>query len=189
MSYTRDLTPNLRNSLQLLYQTHPTESMKCVEIGSYEGGGSVVIHDILCNHPNSILYCIDPFDDIYVKGKPEMSFWDEPCKGQYGRFKTNTQHLSKIVELKGTSDVMIPTLEENSLDFAYIDGDHSPEQVYKDIVNVFPKMKKNSIVLFDDYLWEMNGIVTKPGVDKFLEEYKGSYELLFQNWQLALRKL
>ena len=187
MSYTRDLTPNLRNSLHQLYTTNPTQIMKCVEIGSYEGKGSILIHNTLCSHPDSILYCIDPFDDIYVKGKPEMSFWDEPCKGQYGRFKANTQHLSKIVELKGTSDVMIPTLEDNSLDFAYIDGDHSPTQVYKDIVNLFPKMKKNSIVLFDDYLWEMNGIVTKPGVDKFLEEYHGTYELLFQNWQLALR--
>ena len=50
-------------------------------------------------------------------------------------------------------------------------------------------MKKNSLVLFDDYLWEMNHIVTKPGIDKFLEEYHGQYEFLFQNWQLAIRKL
>ena len=37
--FTRDLTPNLKNSLDSLYPTKPEEVMKCVEIGSYEGGG------------------------------------------------------------------------------------------------------------------------------------------------------
>ena len=46
---------------------------------------------------------------------------------------------------------MIPKLLDNTIDFAYIDGDHSPEQVYKDAINILPKMKSNSIILFDDY--------------------------------------
>jgi hypothetical protein len=34
----------------------------------------------------------------------------------------------------------------------------------------------------------MNGIVTKIGIDKFLDEYKGKYELLLSEFQLAIRR-
>ena len=185
--YTCDLTANLNTSLQNLYPTNPEQIMNCVEIGSFEGRGSVLIHNILCNNKDSLLYCIDPFDNEYVKGNDLMSFWNHACNGQYVKFKNNTSSLSKIIEMKGISDIMIPMLGDNSIDFCYIDGDHSPEQVYKDIKNIFRKMKNKGIVLFDDYLWTINGIVTKKGIDKFLEEYKGKYELLFQNYQLAIR--
>jgi predicted O-methyltransferase YrrM len=185
--FTHDMTVNLRPNMALLYETKPEHAMTCVEIGSYEGCGSIFIIDYLCKHKDSILYCIDPFDNEYVKGSEKMAFWNSACNGQYDRFKHNTSNVSKIIEKRGYSDSMIQTLDDNSIDFCYIDGDHSPEQVYKDIVNVFIKMKNNSIVLFDDYLWEMNGVVTKGGIDRFLDEYTGKYELLLSNFQLAIR--
>jgi len=186
--YSCDLTSSLKESLRYLYpQIKDYPVMKCVEIGSFEGRGSVLLHDHLCKNKDSILYCIDPFDDEYVKGNDKMAFWNDACNGQYIKFKTNTSNLSKIIEMKGVSDIMIPTLEDNSIDFCYIDGDHSPDQVYKDIINMFGKMKNGSIVLFDDYLWEMNGIVTKIGIDRFLNEYIDKYELLFKKYQLAIR--
>lgn len=189
MAYSMDLTNNLRVSLKTLYPTDISVSMTCVEIGSFEGRGSVLIHETLCKNEGSKLYCIDPFDDEYVKGNEKMAFWNEACNSQYAKFRKNTESLQQVVELRGTSDAMIPTLEPTSVDFVYIDGDHSPEQVYKDSVNMVPKMKKHSIMLFDDYLWCINGVVTKDGIDKFLEEYKGKYELIFKKYQLAIRIL
>jgi predicted O-methyltransferase YrrM len=185
--FTSDMTGNLRESIHTLYPTKPEGIMKCVEIGSFEGLGSILIHDILCSHKDSRLHCIDPFDDEYVKGNKSMSFWNHACNGQYMKFKHNTGNMSKIIEMRGYSDDVITTLDDNSINFCYIDGDHSPEQVYKDITNMFRKMKHNGIVLFDDYLWEMNGIVTKKGIDRFLEEYMGRYELIFSRYQLAIR--
>jgi hypothetical protein len=185
--YSCDLTLNLKNSLDILYPTKPTEVMKCVEIGSFEGKGSILIHDHLCKNENSILFCIDPFDNEYVKGNDQMAFWNYACNGQYIKFKHNTANIPKIIEMKGYSDSIIPNLDDNSIDFCYIDGDHSPEQVYKDITNIFIKMKNKSIVLFDDYLWKHGDIVTKKGVDRFLEEYKDKYELLFSGYQLSIR--
>ena len=97
-------------------------------------------------------------------------------------------HEDRAVMVRGTSQVVSEMFEDDCFDFVYIDGDHSPDQVYKDAVNMFDKMKDGGVILFDDYLWEMNGIVTKIGVDKFLEEYKGKYELLFSEFQLAIRR-
>lgn len=186
--YSCDLTISLKTNLERLYEKKPEKVMKCVEIGSFEGRGSVLINNHLCTNKDSVLYCIDPFDDEYVKGNDKMSFWDSACVGQYGRFKHNTANLPKIIEMKGTSDNMIPELDDKSIDFCYIDGDHSPEQVYKDAVNVFGKMKNEGIILFDDYLWKMNGVITKKGIDKFLEEYKDKYQMLFKNTQVAIRR-
>ena len=185
--YTCDFTNDLKVNLDSLYPTKPEGVMKCVEIGSFEGRGSIVINNTLCKNNDSILYCIDPFDDEYVKGNDAMAFWNDACNGQYIKFKHNTANFPKIIEMKGYSDNMILKLDDNSIDFCYIDGDHSPEQVYKDATNMFVKMKHNSIVLFDDYLWATNGIVTKKGVDRFLEEYKDKYELLISKYQLAIR--
>jgi len=185
--FTCNVSNQLMPSLNLLYPTKPEGPMVCVEIGSFEGRGSIMLNDHLLTHEYSKLYCIDPFDDEYVKNNEKMSFWDSACNGQLSRFRHNTSPYSKIIEVKGTSDDMIKTLDDNSIDFAYIDGDHSPEQVYIDAVNIFTKVKNNGIILFDDYLWNKNGIVTKYGIDKFLTEYEGKFELLLKTYQLAVR--
>ena len=188
LKFSCDITRNLRTSLEIIYPVKPSSKMICVEVGSFEGRGSILICDHLCMNAESKLYCIDPLDDEYVKGDEKMAFWNSACVGQLAKFRNNISFYPKIYEHRGTSDTMIPRLDNNSIDFVYIDGDHSPEQVYKDAVNMFAKMKDGGVILFDDYLWEMNGIVTKIGVDKFLEEYKGKYELLLSDFQLAIRR-
>jgi len=185
--YTLDLTFNLHNSLNLLYNTIPNNPMICVEIGSFEGKGSLLIADKLCKNKDSKLYCIDPLDNKYVKDNTNLSFWDNVCNGQKDRFYYNTKNHSNIILLEGTSDEMISKIEDNTIDFVYIDGDHSPEQVYKDAINMLPKMKSNSIILFDDYEFNINNVKTSIGIDKFLSEIKDKYELLFKKYQLAIR--
>jgi predicted O-methyltransferase YrrM len=187
LQITQNLTGELSKSLNFLYRDSPLESIKCVEIGSFEGLGSIVIHDKLCKHESSSLICIDPFDDEYVKGSTTLSFWNSACKGQKGRFYHNTKNYNKIIPMQGYSDEMILKIDDNTIDFAYIDGDHSPEQVYKDACGIFKKMKVGGIILFDDYLWFMNGIRTQLGIDKFLSEYSGKYEILLKNYQLAIK--
>lgn len=187
LQFTQDLTFYLKNSLCTLFPINPADELTCVEIGSFEGKGSILIHDTLCTHEKSRLFCIDPFNDEYVKDDDRLSFWDFACKGQKHRFYNNTKSYTKIVPLQGISDDMIVKLTDNSIDFAYIDGDHSPEQVYKDAVNIFLKIKNGGIILFDDYLFTHDGVITAEGIDKFLKEYDGKYELLFKNYQLAIR--
>jgi predicted O-methyltransferase YrrM len=109
------------------------------------------------------------------------------CLGQYGRFISNTKSEARIIPLKGTSDERIPELPDD-LDFAYIDGDHTPEQVYKDAIHIFRKMKPGGIVLFDDYQFSVNGVITAEGIDRFLEEHACDLEILFKGVQVAVRK-
>ncbi len=180
-----DFSGNLLNSLKTLFPHPITQKMTCVEVGCFEGQGSMILCKKLCTQSESILICIDPFDEEYVKGSKEMSFWDNACKGQYERFVQNTQGL-QIKVLRGKSEEKIPEILDNSIDFAYIDGDHRPEEVYKDAINIFSKMKIGGIILFDDYLWSVNGIFTKPGIDKFISEMGNKIQIIFSSYQLAV---
>jgi len=182
--YSIDLTSNLKTSLQTLFPTPPKTELKCLEIGAFEGKGSILINNYLCKNSNSKLFCIDTFEVEYSKS---AGAWVKGTDKAYSIFQDNVENFKQIVGMKGHSDDMIRLFEDDSIDFCYVDGDHNPLQVYKDIKNLFPKMKNNSIVLFDDYLWELNGMKTKEGIDKFLLEYINQYELLFQNYQLAIR--
>jgi len=160
--------------------------MTCLEVGSFEGRGTLMIENILCQHNDSRIYCVDPWEDLYVNGDSRFKSIDSLFVGQYARFLKNTKGNSKVIPLRGKSDDMIGTIP-GKVDFAYIDGDHSPEQVYKDGVNVFHKMKSGGIVVFDDYLWNHNGVNCKDGIDRFLSEFQGKYTLIEKNYHVILR--
>ena len=58
--------------------------------------------------------------------------------------------------------------DDNSLDFVWLDGDHSEEVVYNDLVNFWPKMKKGGVIGGDDIF--TSGVFYD--VKKFSEEYE-----------------
>jgi len=52
--------------------------------------------------------------------------------------------------LKGSSDIFHPQINDESLDFLFIDGDHRYNQISKDINNYYPKVKKGGIICGHD---------------------------------------
>jgi hypothetical protein len=195
--YTNDWTCALEKSLPVLFPEKIYTPMRCLEVGSYEGKGSCMIVDYLCNHSDSQLVCVDPWQDCYVQEKDMFTIWNSCFIGQYCRFLSNTKHLgSKIGSKRGKSDDILPSLEKESFDFIYIDGDHSKEGVYNDAINSFSLCKKGGIILFDDYQWSYNDnenvkCYTSEGVDNAIqygiERLDMSIEILFKNSQCAIR--
>ena len=170
--YTRDWSGGLLSSLNVLYPNPPTTPMTCLEIGSFEGLGTNIIYERLCKPNGGRVYCVDPWDDEYVKGSTLYTdFLNGIFKNQYERFVYNTQNKPNLIPVRGYSDDVVPKINE-MFDFAFIDGDHSPEQVYKDACMTLPKMKNRSIMLFDDYDWTDNNRVARcgDGIDKFINE-------------------
>ena len=184
--FTQDWATNLIGSIKKSYRHMPENAMICLEVGSFEGRGTLLIENALCQHDGSKVYCVDPWEDMYVNGDNRFNSIDSLFVGQYDRFLNNTKGHSKIVALRGKSDDMIKNVPEE-VDFAYIDGDHSPEQVYKDGVNVMSKMKSGGIIVFDDYPWEHNGVKCKDGIDRFLQEFEGKYVIITKEYHVILR--
>lgn len=59
---------------------------------------------------------------------------------------------AKIEVLRGTTLAMIDRIPDNSLDFAYIDGDHTLRGITLDLVKLLPKMKHGGLIAGDDFV-------------------------------------
>lgn len=68
----------------------------------------------------------------------------------FSRFQVQN-HRSCMRRLQGYSAKSIPTLDDESVVFAYIDGGHEYATVSDDINKILPKMKKGGIIQFNDY--------------------------------------
>ncbi len=197
--YTRIWNEKFIKNVETL-QMKPSEL--CLEIGSFEGLTSNYIFEHLLSKTGKLI-CVDPLSDQYLTEDISLGDFQKDnaayvsFEGQYDRFVYNTKEICDTgrVELcRKTSREAYPELKkryEGRFDFVYIDGDHRTEAVYFDAIHSFDLCKKGGIILFDDYLWEDSEKkrITKIGIDRFLAEYEGKYEIVLQNYQIAIRKL
>ncbi len=174
---------NLQNSVNRLFEMNALikENVnEIIEIGCFEGHGTRRLYDIF-NKPSLQIHCIDPWDEGYVLSNPKFDDINPIFVGQWNKFITNTEQFkNNLVIHRGYSNEILPTIEKNTIDFIYIDGDHSENQVYLDGKLAFPAMKKNSIILFDDYYWNHNGEFTQKGIERFIDEHSEYIDVLFR---------
>jgi len=141
------------------------EIVKCAEIGSYLGASSCFIANALNNQ--STLFCIDTWEnDAMIYQDDDQADENLIKKSTLLQFENNTaKYRSKIKMLRGWSYDMIDELKSSTdtLNFLFIDGDHSYEGVKKDW-NLYKQfLKKGSIVAFHDISWA-------KGVTQLIEE-------------------
>ena len=139
-----------------------------LEIGVFYGGNLLSVANTYGLHPDSKLYGVDPWEDYdeYPEYKEEQS-------KIYDSFITNLQNSGvedKVVLHRGYSNLEIPKFQDEFFDIIYIDGNHEPEYVLEDAVLSFRKLKKEGIMIFDDYGWGGPDL-TKRGIDGFLNGY------------------
>jgi precorrin-6B methylase 2 len=97
---------------------------------------------------------------ITIEGAPELN-------------KIALQHFEQlaltqtITAVTGTFDETLPTLlnQINTIDYAFIDGNHRYEPTIKYFNWLLPKMHNNSLIVFDDIYWS-------KGMTKAWEEIK-----------------
>jgi hypothetical protein len=66
-------------------------------------------------------------------------------------------HADRRVVLRGTTAEVIDQIPDNSLDFAYVDGDHTLRGITIDLIRVWSKIRPGGIVGGDDFhpsIWE-----------------------------------
>lgn len=158
-----------------------------LEIGAFYGANLLSVSKTYGVHSDSKLYCIDPWEDYndYSEYKNEQS-------SIYSSFMMNIENSGvkdKIIINRGFSNIEIPKLEDDFFDIIYIDGNHEPEYVLEDAVLSFRKLKKNGIMIFDDYGWGGPNL-TQRGIDGFLSGYhKRIYMLGKLNTQVFIKKI
>ncbi len=115
-----------------------------VEVGVNQGAFS---NHLLTNTSLEKLYCIDTWQNNY--GDVEGDDGDS----RFAEAKTTlSSYLGDRAEMiRNTSLNASKQFENESLDFCYIDGDHSLEGIYIDLLAWVPKMKIGGIIGGHDY--------------------------------------
>lgn len=124
----------------------------CVEIGSYLGASTCFIANALA--PDSVLFCIDTWQNDAMRY--EDSDTDAERRDTYREFRLNTErYADKLVEVRKWSAEGVSDVRETvrSIDFLFLDGDHTYDGVKGDWDNFSPLLVAGSIVVFHDTGW------------------------------------
>ena len=68
--------------------------------------------------------------------------------------KFSPEELTRIRTIEKYSAEAWKDVERNSVDFVYVDGGHSYEECYNDILNYMPLLKKKAIIAGHDYKFD-----------------------------------
>ncbi len=154
-----------------------TKRMSMIEIGSYIGESSVMFAENF-----KMVYTVDPYDDAFFVGFGVEKY--AKAERVYEKYIENTKNLINIYHIRKTSDKALPFFKYMLVDFIYIDGLHTYEQVHKDITNYLPFIKNNGFIGGHDYIpgWE--------GVIQAVDELLGKPDKLFidGSWVKKVRK-
>ena len=167
---------NTYNGFKILVDTFIKSDVVMAEIGSYAGDSSAIFAS-KCKK----IYCIDPWSQDILKTEYGVQVGD--ISEAESKFDENTKKFNNLVKIKKTSDDAAKDIEDNSLDFLYIDGLHTFEQVTKDIANYYPKVKKTGIIAGHDF----NPVCWK-GVQQAIQFSLGEPHFVFPDTSWAFKK-
>lgn len=152
-------TKGLEDLIRYVKQHGDTKKMNMIEIGSYAGEST----QMFANEFESVI-SIDPFINDYDPNDITCNYMK--LDKVYDTFKEVVNRNDNIKHIRMTSDDGIELLTGTSVDFIYIDGLHTYEQIKKDINNYLPLLKPNCLIGGHDYHVNWNGVVR--GVNEIL---------------------
>ena len=165
-----------------------------IEIGVWHGDFSATILDLV--KPEK-LYLIDPWANVTDESHSE-AFVGRTEDGKMDRIfaKVQARYAQEIGDgrVEIIRDWSVPALDRfapDSIDFAYVDGDHSYDGVRADLAALFPKMRVGGVMAFDDYHrrgWWGDGVIR--AINEFLGAYPDRLRIrAIAGAQLAIEKI
>lgn len=146
-----------------------------VEVGSWLGHSISYLAQKLQHKANAKIYAIDLFDDSYALKKHKFLEGKRYEIFQNNLKKANVEDV--VIPIKSVSWDAAMLFPDQSVDFVFIDADHSYESVKKDIDAWLPKIRKNGIISGHDY-----GNGNPSGVKKAVDEKVSSFQLKGSCW-------
>ena len=146
------------------------------EVGVFKGDFSA---ELLQRTSPERLYLIDPWlsvDDelhrasLYAAAIRSQADMDQIHAGVMSRFAEQIS-VGRVVMRRGPSASVLAEMPDQSLDWIYIDGDHSYQNVITDLRLSFTKVKPGGLICGDDYMvggWWTDGVIR--AVHDFLYE-------------------
>ena len=175
------------NFAQYLEHFKGEENLHFLQVGAYTGDASKWLLDNILTGRNCMLTDVDTW-----QGSDEPIHHDMDWQNVEQVYDAKLSVYSTVFKHKMTSDEYFADHSNGWYDFVYIDADHTAHAAYTDGVNGWRDLKPNGILAFDDYTWgdglPDQTLAPRPGIDKFLEEYAGQYQLINKVHQVWIRK-
>ena len=180
------------------------DEIHILEIGSYEGRSTVWFVENFLNNDKSTMTCIDPWEDYSQDANSMGSYGSSDASWKFKTRKIKDVFLNNIeltgkknqvLVKQGMSNKILPLLisEDKEYDVVYIDGNHVAPFVLMDAVMSWNLLKKNGIMIFDDYLWGPDIAKTlRPqiAIDNFIEVFKDyCREVKLNNYKAIVKKI
>ena len=181
--HTSELKRNIHKYL------NKQEVNNILEIGCYEGQGSVYFSDEFLSCNGSSLDCVDPFlngDVDFVNDHTEL-LTNHNVEQHFDHNIQLSKHFDKVRIHKILSNHFF-TNNCKTYNFIYIDGSHEIEDIKSDMENAFKILRNNGIMYMDDYLGG-NGNKIKDTMDSFIDKYKYEIIVIYKGYQLGLQKI
>lgn len=181
--------PNIALKTELPKYVDVNKKLNILEIGNFEGLSACFFSDYFLNHPNSKLYCVDPYYHTGSVSGITCQCIDANTEKIFNENIRKSKHYKKIYKNKMTSSKFFENNNE-VFDIIYIDGCHEPNYIKADIHGSFESVTKNSIIWMDDY----GGITTSDGpiknhIDECLKIYRKRFKILYKGYQLGIQIL
>ena len=135
------------------------------EIGVAEG----IYSKVLCTHISGIeLYCVDLWDTYYRFGRKlkDRAMQDEALELSHEKLDQYRVTFMHKPSMKALDDI-----EDASLDFVYIDADHSFDFVMQDLIEWSKKVRPGGIVSGHDY-YRFRGAGVVDAVDAYTRAHQ-----------------
>jgi predicted O-methyltransferase YrrM len=142
----------LMDLINYLKEGGNTKDMTMVEIGSYAGQST----ELFSKHFKNVI-AIDPFINDYDPNDITCEFM--PLESVFVKFTELINKLDNVSHIRMISDDAIKQLLETQVDFVYIDGLHTYDQVSKDIDNYLKIIKPNGSIGGHDYHTVYQGVI------------------------------
>ena len=157
------------------YISDDVETM--IEIGSYQGYSTKVFVDNMLNLKS--ITCIDQWKNGYDDNDGASSSDMTAAEQHFDDYIYNRS--DKVSKLKMSGNDGAKLVEDESVDFVYIDACHTYEAVKEDIINFYPKVKKDGWIAGHDIDWPSKEDPKFPGVRKAVIELFGKEPKIFKD--------
>ena len=172
---------NFTNLYREMVKTFDPNSI-FVEIGTWKGQSACFMAVEIINSLKQIdFYCVDTWDGQDTYGQYNS---DEDVKNNtvYSQFLKNIEPVNGVIKpIRKKSSEAVDSFKDNSIDFIFIDASHDYDNVKKDMVAWFPKLKKTGIFAGHDYQSKCPGVI--KAVQEFSEEQNLPFKVEGMCWR------
>jgi hypothetical protein len=125
------------------------------EVGVWEG---TFARQMLCEcNEIATYYLIDPWRNLSHWNKP-WNVSDAEFENVFAKARANVAPFGARARIcRGTTSEMLAGIPDGSLDFAYIDGDHTLRGITIDLLRIYPKIRPGGFIGGDDFcpsIWQ-----------------------------------